>query len=157
MSTLRIRYGLGGLGVLAALYGVFLVLSRQEGLARLESVGIWLVGGVVLHDAVLAPLVIGLAWLVRGTPTTWRRPAVVGLVVLGSLTLLAVPVLTGLGARADNPTLLDRPYGWSWLVTLVVVVALVVVAAVVGARRSSGARVETEVDGGADGDGPGGR
>ena len=37
------------------------------------------------------------------------RPSV-GFVVLGSVTLLAMPVLGRFGARPDNPTLLDRDY-----------------------------------------------
>ncbi len=39
-----------------------------------------------------------------------KAPAVVGCVVLGSVTLLAVPVLGRFGERSDNPTLLDRNY-----------------------------------------------
>ena len=39
-----------------------------------------------------------------------------GGVVLGSLTLLAIPVLGRFGERPDNATLLDRNYtvGWLW-------------------------------------------
>ena len=70
---------------------------------------------MVLHDLVLAPLVI----VARGrggeaAPRAWRAPAAAALVVLGSVTLLAIPVLGRFGARADNPTLLDRSYWAGW-------------------------------------------
>ena len=52
----------------------------------------------------------------RGCPRSVRAPAAVALVVLGSVTLLAVPVLGRFGARPDNPTLLDRDYSAGWLV-----------------------------------------
>ncbi len=41
---------------------------------------------------------------------------VAGFVVLGSATLLAIPVLGRFGERPDNPTLLDRNYTAGWLV-----------------------------------------
>jgi hypothetical protein len=50
----------------------------------------------------------------RLLPAAWRGPAAAGLVVLGSVTLLAVPVLGSFGARPDNPTLLDRDYWAGW-------------------------------------------
>jgi hypothetical protein len=50
--------------------------------------------------------------------------------VLGTVTVVAVPLLGRFGARADNPTLLDRNYllGWLVLATLTVVVVGVAVA-----------------------------
>ena len=84
-----------------------------------------------------------------------RAPAdgPVDLVVLGSLTLLAIPVLGRFGARSDNPTLLDRPYGWSWLALAVVTVALVALAGVIGSRRARAARPGASDEPAAGGDG----
>jgi hypothetical protein len=59
--------------------------------------------------------------------TLRRRPVppavTAGAVVLATVTVVAVPVLGRFGARADNPTLLDRNYvlGWLALATLTVV------------------------------------
>lgn len=125
----------GAAGLLLGTYGAWLLLSRQDS-ERLRDAGVWLATGVVLHDAVLAPLVIGLAALgARLLPRPARAPAAVGLVVLGSVTLLAVPVLGRFGARADNATLLDRPYTAGWLLLAGLVLTSVVVATVVRARR----------------------
>lgn len=158
----RVRWGLGGLGVLVAAYGAWLALSRQD-LDQLLSLGLWLVGGVVLHDLVLAPVVLLLALALRRTPAAWHRPATVALVVVGSLSLLAVPVLGRFGARPDNPTLLDRPYLASWLVLVgLTLVAVVVTAQVAGRGAASRDRpapggAPSVAPGGEDGPGPGRR
>jgi hypothetical protein len=127
------RVGLGTVGVLAGVYGAWLLLTRGHDLA---NVGLWLVAGVVLHDGVLAVAVLVLGALaLRLLPQAARAPVVVGFVVLGSATLFAVPVLGRFGARADNPTLLDRSYWAGWLVLAGLTLAAVVAAALVRSRR----------------------
>lgn len=116
-------------GCLAAGYGVTLLLGN--GWSDVVAAGIWLAAGVFLHDAVLAPVTIGLGALALGR---WRAPLAMGLVLLGTLTLVAVPVLSGQGERPDNPTLLDRNYVAGWCV----VAAVVAVAVLVARHRASG-------------------
>jgi hypothetical protein len=121
-----VRRGAGAVGVVMAAYGVWLLL--RLGWANTRSTLLWLVGGVVLHDGVFAVLVLAVAFAaLRLLPRDRLAPWVVGLVILVPVTLLAVPELGRFGARADNPTLLDRPYwlGWSVMVTLVVVGVIV--------------------------------
>lgn len=117
------RIAIGCLGLLAGAYGAILLLER--GWSNLVSTALWLAGGVVAHDFVLAPLTLGLCALVA--PFVARRLRAVStaaLIVVGSVTVLAIPVLGRFGARPDNPTLLDRHYWWGW-VGFVVLVALV--------------------------------
>jgi hypothetical protein len=122
-GTTRWRLGLGLVGVLLGAYGAYRLLAL--GVGNLVSATVWLVGGVVLHDGVLAPLVLGLGALAaRWLPEQVRVPATGALVVLGSLTLVAVPVLGRFGARPDNPTLLDRPYAAGWLVVAALVLGV---------------------------------
>ena len=131
------RLGLGALGVLGGVYGAFLLLSRQQ-LGDWVEVGIWFAAGVVLHDLVLAPLVLLVgAGLARTLPVAARAATAVGLVVLGSVTLLAVPVLGGFGVKADNPTLFDRSYLGGWVVLAGLVAAAVVTATVARSRRTA--------------------
>jgi hypothetical protein len=130
-----LRLAVGLVGVLVGTYGAYLLLSRQDG-DQLVNAAIWLASGVVLHDLVLAPVVLGLVALgARLAPVPARVPAAAALVVLGSVTLLAVPVLGRFGARPDNPTLLDRDYTAGWLALAGVVVLTTVVAALVRSRR----------------------
>jgi hypothetical protein len=132
---MRARGLLAGLGVLLGLYGAWLLMSRQDPGQLLEA-GLWLAGGVLAHDVVLTALLValGLAGSRLLTPA-WRAPATVALVVWGTLTVVAVPVLGRFGARPDNATLLDRPYLLSWSLLTVLTVATVVVAGLVRSRR----------------------
>lgn len=126
------RLVLIGAGVLTGLYGGWLLLDT--GSDNTAAAVIWLAGGVVAHDAILAPLTIGLAWL--GLRLRRRMPDDVGrivgprvaaaVVVLGTVTVVAVPVLGRFGSLQDNPTLLPRNYvaGWLLLVGVVVLVTL---------------------------------
>ncbi len=129
---MKARAALGVLGVALAAYGGWLLLD--ESLGDLVGTAVWLGAGVVLHDFVLVPLTLGLCWLgMRVLPLRLRGPAAAGLLVLGALTLMAVPVLGGWGANADNPTILDRNYAVGWLV----VAASVLVGGVARVRRSA--------------------
>ena len=136
-------------GLVATAYGVWLLLDL--GWANTRSTLYWLAGGVVLHDGVFAAAVLVVALVaLRLAPGERLAPWVVALVILVPVTLVGVPVLGRFGARADNPTLLDRPYwlGWSVMVTLVVVGVLV--GALATRRRAA-------VRGGDDDTGAGGR
>ena len=120
---MRARIAIGALGLLADVYGALLLLER--GWTNLVDTALWLAGGVVAHDFLLAPLTLGLCAL--AAPFVMPRLRAVGaaaLIVVGSVTVVAIPVLGRFGARPDNPTLLDRHYGWGW-VGFVVLVGLV--------------------------------
>jgi hypothetical protein len=133
MRTLRLT--LGAAGVVLVLVGVYLLLAR--GPRNLVATVVWLAGGVVAHDALLAPVVVllGVALLPRLPP--WSRgPAVAGFVVLLTVTLTAVPVLGRFGAKPDDPWLLPRSYGALWLGLALLVVAVVVAAALLRRHRS---------------------
>ena len=123
----KLRGLIGLAGVALAVVGVMKLLAL--GLPNLEATVTWLLGGVIVHDGVLAPLVVILGVLVvRVLPVWARTPVVVGFVVLGTTAVMAFPVLGRFGARPDNLTLLDRNYTGGWLV----LAALVAVAVVAG-------------------------
>jgi len=131
------RWAVGAIGVLLGAFGAWTLLSRQDA-DQLVSAALWLVVGVVLHDGVIAVATLLLAAMVlRRLPWVARAPAIVGFVVLGSATLLAVPVLGRFGARPDNATLLDRGYLAGWVVLAALTVVTVIVASVVRARSSA--------------------
>jgi hypothetical protein len=125
--TLVLRVLLGAGGLAATVYGLSMLDDR--GPDDLRAAVTWLVAGVLLHDAVLAPLTIVVCAVGAAViPTRLRAPVTGAFLVLGSVTLVAVPVLGRFGARSDNPTLLDRHYVAGWLamaaLTLVTVLAL---------------------------------
>ena len=58
----------------------------------------WLVGLVLVHDFVLAPLVLLAGRRLRDrAPEAWRWPVRLGLITSGVLVLASVPVLVGVG------------------------------------------------------------
>ncbi|MFL6062247.1 MAG: hypothetical protein ACJ72E_13520 [Marmoricola sp.] len=122
------------LGVGTGAYGAHLLLDL--GTDNLLATGRWLIGGVVLHDGILAPVTIAVALVAT---KVWHRvpaPLVVGAVVIGTVTAVAIPVLGKPGLRPDNPTLLDRNYALGWW-GLVAVTAVAVVVAILRERRTS--------------------
>ncbi|MFG2755572.1 hypothetical protein [Streptomyces wuyuanensis] len=106
-----LRYAAGALGVMMMTAGAALVLSSRDA----PGVLVWLGGALVLHDAVLAPLVLGVGLLVAGLPA---RGVVRGaLVVGGSLVLITLPLLLRPGAP-PNPSALPLPYGRNLVIVL---------------------------------------
>lgn len=130
-----LRILLGAAGVALGAYGAWLLLDRQES-AQVVEVALWFLVGVLVHDAVVAPLtlLVGAA-LPRLLPRAARAPVVVGLVVVATVTVVAVPVLGRFGVRPDNPTLLDRPYVAGWAVLVGIVAAVVLAAVLRNARQ----------------------
>lgn len=149
------RAALLSVGVAAMAYGGWLLLSRESA-DQVRDVLVWLVAGVVLHDAVLSPIVILAGWLagrLLSRPVAAAAAAV--LVVLGPITLLAVPVLGRFSANPANPTLLPRDYGWGWLA--VAGTTVVAAAAGTGLRELRSRQRGEGVERSSDGAGPGGR
>lgn len=96
----------------------------------------WLLGGPVVHDAVIAP-VCGLAGVAvaRLAPSRWRFPVTVGLVVGGVLALLAVPLLWRAYGTAPLPGLHDRDPAPRLVIMFAVLAVAVLVGGIVRRRR----------------------
>ncbi|MFB7455958.1 hypothetical protein [Streptomyces sp. NPDC056188] len=98
---------------------------------------VWLGGAVVLHDALIAPLVLLIGWvLVRGGVRGTVRGA---LLVAGALTAVALPVLLRPGKPA-NSSVLPLDYPSNWLLTMVAVAVAMVTALLPAARRTRRSR-----------------
>ena len=73
----------------------------------------WLIGLLLVHDLVLAPLVHLTGRRLRDrAPGAWRWPLQLGLVTSGVLVLASVPVLVGVGRRTQpgNTSVLPGNY-----------------------------------------------
>ena len=105
---------------------------------RLTSTALWLGGGIVLHDFVLAPLVVVIGVIaVRVVPDRHRAVAAVAFLVWGAVTVAVANVLSGQGGKPGMDSLLNRPYLTSWLVLTAVAVGAAMVAGVIRTRRRS--------------------
>jgi hypothetical protein len=113
-------------------FGVHTLLAHASD-TRPVVVVRWVIGLALVHDLVLAPVVLLVATAVhRWAPRPVRAVLAGVLVVTGVLVLEAWPALRGYGRIRDNPTVLPRNYA----VGLGVAVAVVWLAglALVGAR-----------------------
>jgi hypothetical protein len=125
-----------GWGVIA--FGVVGVLNSVWLRDRPLDVLWWVLGSLVLHDALLAPLVTVVVLLVaRFLPTTVRGPVAGALVLTALVVLFAYPLLRAFGRREANPSILpgDYPRHVLLLVALIWAVAGIVIA--VRVRRAS--------------------
>ncbi|MGK2879996.1 MAG: hypothetical protein ACSLE6_04095 [Mycobacterium sp.] len=114
-----LRTLLAAIGALVAGFGLWTLMEGQQ-VSQLIQVLEWAAAGVILHDAIAAPIVIGLGWLVhRRVPPKLARPVVFGLVMAATMTVAAFAVLIHAGDDLANPTLLPRNYllglGLAWV------------------------------------------
>ena len=103
--------------------------------------GDWLkyaLGSIVVHDALLAPVVLvtGFA-LVRLAPRALRGGLQATLAVAAVVALMSIPVVRADGRRADNPSLLPSDYGRNLVIVLAVIVAAGALLTLVRARRAA--------------------
>lgn len=104
--------------------------TRPGNLAR------FVVGGVLLHDLLVAPVVI-LAGVLLARVVRGRARGVVqaALAVSGMVALFSYPLVRGYGLAANNPTSLPHNYTANLLVVLGVVWALAATAVILRLRR----------------------
>jgi len=97
-----------------------------------------LIGGVLLHDLLIAPLVALLGLLiVRFVPVVARGPVNLALAVSGVVVLFSYPLLRGFGRHAGNPSTLPHDYVANVLliVSITWIVAAITVSFRVGRKR----------------------
>ncbi|GAA3342850.1 hypothetical protein GCM10017714_32990 [Curtobacterium pusillum] len=126
-------------GVLVIAFGAYVLVTTVRPV-RIGGLATWLLGAVVLHDAILSPFVVAVGLLLRRTGRAlraWALVVVQAVVVLGSV--LALVVLPEIAAKAQgqkNPTVLPFDYGARLLLVEGVLLLVVVAVLVVGAVRS---------------------
>ncbi|MEU6944938.1 hypothetical protein ABZ957_06820 [Streptomyces sp. NPDC046316] len=116
------RYVLGGCGIVLMAFGGALVLDQPEP----WRVGVWLAGGVLVHDGLIAPLVFAIAALAAAAGLRLSGVPRAALIVAGSLTAIALPPLLRPEGVA-NATVLPLDYARNWLLTMAAVAVITVV------------------------------
>lgn len=102
--------------------------------------GRWFVGGLLVHDGLVAPLVaiVGMLCARRIGDRRTRDALMWGLWVTLLVVVAWWPSLTGAGLHADNPSILPRPYVRNAAVVAVVVAVVAGLRAGVRRRRPLG-------------------
>ncbi len=106
--------------------------TRPGNLAR------FVVGGALLHDLLVAPLVILLGVLLaRAVPGRARAIVQAALAVTGIVALFSYPLVRAYGLAANNPTSLPRNYTAGLLVVLGVVWAIAAGMVIYRSRKTA--------------------
>jgi len=130
-------------GVLVIAFGAYVMVTTVRP-NRIGGLGTWLLGAVILHDAILSPFVVlvGLGLRRAGRALRlWVLVVVQAAVVLGSvLALVVLPEIAAKHHGAKNPTVVPFDYTTRLLVVegaLLLVVVAVLVVGWLTARRNS--------------------
>jgi hypothetical protein len=115
-----LRFVVGAVGVGVMGFGAWLLFGAGD-VRDPWDVVVWLAGAIVLHDGIIAPLVLAVGILLAALPARGTLRA--ALIVCGALTLIALPPLLRPGSPT-NPSALPLDYLRNWLLTLGVVAAL---------------------------------
>lgn len=114
------------IGAAIMAWGAWLFVDEAPSGAARRGLVTWIVGADLLHDLVVAPLVLVAGWLLcRFVPERLRGPVHVGVVTSACILLLAALPVAGTAADAGNPTIQPLDYRTSTLTALALVWAAV--------------------------------
>jgi len=124
-SLMAWRIGLGVIGVVGIAYGavrIFTDAKDTKPFALLE----WLIGSLLVHDAIIAPVVLGIGWLLaRFVPARARAFVQGGLVTGGLISVIGVLLIWRQGkSSARSLALLQQNYALNLLILLLLVAAV---------------------------------
>ena len=134
---IRYRIGLAVAGGLLLALGLFRLVTELDR-GDLVALSLWLVVAVLLHDAVVAPLTVGVGVVLTRLPARGRR-YVQGALVVGSLiTVIAIPLIDRQGTQPEAKALLLRDYAGNLALLLGLVTAVALVLYAVRVLREHG-------------------
>lgn len=108
----------------------------------------FVVAGALLHDLVVAPLVLVAAvGLARVVPARARSTVQAALVVTGVLALFSYPLVRAFGRATRNPTSLPHNYALNLLIVLGAVWAVAAVAVIMRLRTPQPGTGDPEITG----------
>lgn len=118
------RLLIGALGVGLMGYGIVRILTDAKD-TKPVSLLKWLIGALLVHDLLIAPVVIGIGWLLaRYVPPRARRHLQAGLIVGGLVSALGVLLIWRQGKYgAASLGLLQQDYRRNLLILLAAVAA----------------------------------
>ncbi len=112
---LVIGWSVMGFAVVGVLNSVWL----KDRPAKLAT---WVLGGLVVHDALIASLVTGAGLFLAWVLPRWLRGPVAGAAALSGIVLLfAYPLLRAFGRREANTTILPLDYGHNVAIVLALI------------------------------------
>ena len=135
MKAWRIMLAVAGIALGA--FGVFRLVSETP-VRSLLILALWLIAALVLHDAILAPSVVGVGWLLRRyVPDRGRRFLQLALIMGAFVIVIAIPMMFLRGSQPAEKALLLRSYGANLILLLIMIatVSLILYAVQVARDR----------------------
>ncbi|HJQ44466.1 MAG TPA: hypothetical protein VJ831_15360 [Jatrophihabitantaceae bacterium] len=124
----RTRWLLGAAGVAIIGYGAWRILGTAR-LTRPRTLGLWLMGALIVHDGVVAPVTSSAGWLLGRISRPRARRYLSGALVAGAIvTAVALPLIHRRGHAQPGSTLLTRNYETNLTLILSGIAAVAVVA-----------------------------
>ena len=126
-------------GVALAAFGVFRLLTQVPP-SHLLILALWLIAALIIHDALLAPSVVGVGWLLRRyVPDRGRRYLQLALIMIVLVTVIAVPMIFLRGSQPAAKALLLRNYGVNliMIIGVIAVLSLILYAVRIARDRSA--------------------
>lgn len=122
---MRTRVVLAGAGLLLGLFGVFRLLT-QVPLSDLMFLALWLVGALIVHDAILSPAILGLGTITARVPPRARRYLQGALIAGGAVTVIALPMIYRAHRQPAVKAILEQNFvaNLAWLLGAIGVAAV---------------------------------
>jgi hypothetical protein len=129
------RWAAYALGAAAISYGLYGIASQAD---KTHPFGwlLWLGGAVLVHDALLAPVVLAVGALTGLLKEPFRTPLRTGLALAAVTTLATLPTVLTFGRRPDNPSILPLDYPRGLLIVLAFIAAATLIVAILSRLRA---------------------
>lgn len=123
-----------GVGIM--LYGLQ-GLMRESNLTHPPNLFVYYLGGAIIHDGLVAPIVTLIGWSLKRFVPKKIWPEVRGVLFAAAVIgLYSWPFVHGYGRRPDNPSILPNNYAVGLVDVLLFVMVIAAGVAIVRARRS---------------------
>lgn len=130
MKAWRIILAIAGIGL--GLFGVFRLVTEIP-VHSLLALVLWMLAALAIHDGLLSPAVVAVSSLLRRyVPDRGRRFIQIALIMIGAVTVIAIPMIYLRGSQPSVKALLLRNYGAN--LTLLIAIIAVVTLALYGVR-----------------------
>ena len=117
-----LRIALGAVGVVALGYGLGRLLLGLP-VATLLVLGAWLLLALLLHHGVLQPVLLAVGAALERIPDRARGFVQAGFIMVGTVTVIAVPLLLRQRSQPPAKAMLLQDYGLN-LAVLVMIIAV---------------------------------